>query len=135
MAKGLFICFKMRILFKSEDTYIKCASFVVCCQTTEFAVHHQYTTCTCTEQTYLESLISFNEIKISYLCIGPYCDRQSINHNNALYISNYYIITYQQNACSHCRRDGLIRGGLQWQSINFLFSCIIVLAQAGQKNF
>jgi hypothetical protein len=62
---GLFICFKMRILFKSEDTYIKCASFVICCQTTAFAVHHQYTTCTCTEQTYLESLISFNEIKIT----------------------------------------------------------------------
>ena len=77
-------------------------------------------------QNYLESLISFNEIKNnSYLCIGHYRDKQtahgtvvltsilimplpaaqslsmfqsilpslgkSINHDNSLYISNYYI--------------------------------------------
>ena len=38
----MFICFKMRILFKSEDTCIKCVSFLVCCQTSSFAVHRQF---------------------------------------------------------------------------------------------
>ena len=51
---GGYVCccrwkIRMRILLKGEGTCIKYASFVVCCQTTSFAVHRQYTTCTCTK--------------------------------------------------------------------------------------
>jgi hypothetical protein len=47
------VCLLLLLLMenKNKDIVQKwgCGSFVVCCQTTSFAVHRQYTTCTCTK--------------------------------------------------------------------------------------